>query len=171
MILIPADADGNGYITKDEVLDIVGMFIKFSDPSSQSAPLGDRLKELVVAIFRIFDSNGNGVIEQFELNEILTDIISGITNIVVSLIDYFEPCLLKVRTDCFEIMFLLPSNPACRVFDLNLLSSSWCETKTPNSFILNRTFDLERQKFSLKIRQSFSSALSISNSLFAGASR
>lgn len=109
MISIPADADGNGYITKDEVLDIVGMYIKFMDPSNQSAPLGDRLKELVVAIFRIFDSNGNGVIEQFELNEILTDIISGITNIVASLIDYFEPCLLKVRTDCcFEIYVSAP---------------------------------------------------------------
>ncbi len=96
MVSIPADADGNGYITKSEVLDIVSMLIKFGDSSNQSIPLGDRLKDLVVAFFRMFDANGNGVIEQFELNEIFTDIISGVANIVAALIDYFEPCILKV---------------------------------------------------------------------------
>ena len=58
--------------------------------------MGDRLKEIVVAFFRIFDSNGNGIIEQFELNEILTDLISGAANTLASLVDHFEPYILKV---------------------------------------------------------------------------
>ena len=41
----------------------------------------DRLKDIVDGFFRVFDSNGNGVIESFELNEIVSDIISGITTI------------------------------------------------------------------------------------------
>ena len=58
--------------------------------------MGDRLKDIVVAFFRIFDSNDNGIIEQFELNEILTDLISGVANILASLVDHFEPYILKV---------------------------------------------------------------------------
>ena len=59
--------------------------------------MSDRLKDAVVAFFRIFDSNGNGIIEQFELSEIFTDIISGIANTLAALIDHFEPGILKAR--------------------------------------------------------------------------
>ena len=91
-----ADADGNEYITKDEVTTIMSLFVKLADPANQNLPMGDRLKEIVVAFFRIFDSNGNGIIEQFELNEILTDLISGAANTLASLVDHFEPYILKV---------------------------------------------------------------------------
>ena len=74
----------------------MSLFVKLADPANQNLPMGDRLKEIVVAFFRIFDSNGNGIIEQFELNEILTDLISGVANILASLVDHFEPYILKV---------------------------------------------------------------------------
>ena len=76
----------------------MNIFIKLSDPSNQNLPMSDRLKDIVVAFFRIFDANNNGIIEQFELNEIVTDVISGIANILASLIDHFEPFILKART-------------------------------------------------------------------------
>ena len=94
--IVLADADGNGYITKDEVTTIISLFVKLADPGNQDLPMGDRLKDIVVAFFRIFDSNGNGIIEQFELNEILTDLISGVANILASLVDHLEPYILKV---------------------------------------------------------------------------
>ena len=74
----------------------MSLFVKLADPANQNLPMGDRLKEIVVAFFRIFDSNGNGIIEQFELNEILTDLICGVANILASLVDHFEPYILKV---------------------------------------------------------------------------
>ena len=74
----------------------MSLFVKLADPANQNLPMGDRLKEIVVAFFRIFDSNGNGIIEQFELNEILTDLISGVANILASLVDHLEPYILKV---------------------------------------------------------------------------
>ena len=80
----------------------MNIFIKLSDPSNQNLPMSDRLKDIVVAFFRIFDANNNGIIEQFELNEIVTDVISGIANILASLIDHFEPFILKARTASFH---------------------------------------------------------------------
>jgi hypothetical protein len=90
-----ADADGNGYIMKDEVTAIASMFIKLTDPSIQKLAIKDCLDEMSVAFFRVFDSNGNGIIEQFELNDILTDVISGFANIVASLLCHFEHTILQ----------------------------------------------------------------------------
>jgi Ca2+-binding EF-hand superfamily protein len=90
-----ADADGNGYIMKDEVIAIASIFIKFTDPSIQKLAMKDCLDEITGAFFRVFDSNGNGIIEQIELNEILTDVISGFANIVSSLLCHFEPTILQ----------------------------------------------------------------------------
>ena len=60
---------------------IVNAFIKLADPAYQNLPLRDRLKDIVEGLFRVFDSNGNGVIESFELNEIVSDVITGIAGI------------------------------------------------------------------------------------------
>ena len=91
---LPADADGSGYITKEEVTSILSIFFKLS-ASSSNMPMNERLKDAVAAFFRIFDSNGNGIIEQFELSEIFSDVITGIANTIAALIDHFEPFILK----------------------------------------------------------------------------
>jgi hypothetical protein len=93
-------------------MSIVSIFLKLnpSDPET----LSKSVKDAIMAFFRFFDSNGNGIIEQFELSEIFTDIISGIANILASLIDHFEPFILKARdTD--------PAYPAFH-FDSSLLN-------------------------------------------------
>jgi hypothetical protein len=90
------DSDGSGFISKDEVFVVVNAFIKLADPACQELPMRDRLKDIVDGFFRVFDSNGNGVIESFELNEIVSDFISGITTIITTVIDYLEPHFLKV---------------------------------------------------------------------------
>jgi hypothetical protein len=74
---------------------IVNAFIQLADPTYQNLPIRDRLKGIVEALFRVFDANGNGIIEPFELNEILTDVISGVVNILTTLIDILEPHFLK----------------------------------------------------------------------------
>ena len=74
----------------------VKMFIKLADPAYSSKPLSERISSIVEAFFRVFDSNGNGIIELFEVNEILVDVISGIAGIICTLVDHFEPYLLKV---------------------------------------------------------------------------
>ena len=76
---------------------IVNAFIKLADPAYQNLPMRDRLKDIVEGLFRVFDANGNGIIESFELNEILSDVISGIAGIVTTVIDYLEPHFLKVN--------------------------------------------------------------------------
>jgi hypothetical protein len=73
------------------------MLVKLTDSSYQSQPVGERLQSIVEAFFRVFDSNGNGVIELFEVNEILSDMVSGVAFILCALVDHFEPYLLKVR--------------------------------------------------------------------------
>jgi hypothetical protein len=93
-----SDSDGNGYISNDEAMACVRMFVKLTDSSYQSQPVGERLQSIVEAFFRVFDSNGNGIIELFEVNEILSDVVSGVAAIVCALVDHFEPYLLKVCT-------------------------------------------------------------------------
>ena len=83
---------------------IVYAFIQLADPTYQNLPIRDRLKGIVEALFRVFDANGNGIIEPFELNEILTDVISGVVNILTTLIDILEPHFLKAD----EMPLLLP---------------------------------------------------------------
>ena len=83
---------------------ILRISVKLIDLSNQSIPMSDRLKDLVVPFFRIFDSNGNGVIEQLEMNEILTDVVSGVANILGSLLDSFEPICLKVRIPEIQVL-------------------------------------------------------------------
>jgi Ca2+-binding EF-hand superfamily protein len=75
---------------------IVSAFIKLADPAYQNLPLRDRLKDIVEGLFRVFDSNGNGIIEIFELNEIISDVISGIAGIIATVIDCLELHFLKV---------------------------------------------------------------------------
>ena len=75
---------------------IVNAFIQLADPAYQNLPMRDRLKDIVEGLFRVFDTNGNGIIESFELNEIISDVISGIAGIIATVIDYSEPHLLKV---------------------------------------------------------------------------
>ncbi len=67
----------------------VSMFVKLSDPDYQAQPVAERLQSIVFAFFRVFDSNGDGIIELFEVNEILSDFVSGIAAIVSSLVDHF----------------------------------------------------------------------------------
>jgi Ca2+-binding EF-hand superfamily protein len=93
------DADGSGFISKDEVMAIVNAFIKLADPAYQNLPMRERLKDIVEGLFRVFDSNGNGIIESFELNEIVSDVVSGIATIVATVIDYLEPHFLKEPLD------------------------------------------------------------------------
>mmetsp|Transcript_34654 Transcript_34654/g.72669 ORF Transcript_34654/g.72669 Transcript_34654/m.72669 type:complete len:769 (-) Transcript_34654:316-2622(-) len=93
------DADGSGFISKDEVMVVVNAFIQLADPAYQNLPMRDRLKGIVEGLFRVFDTNGNGIIESFELNEIVSDVISGIANILTTLIDYLEPHFLKEPLD------------------------------------------------------------------------
>ncbi len=76
---------------------IVNAFIKLADPAYQTLPMRDRVKDIVEGLFRVFDSNGNGIIESFELNEIFSDVISGIAGIVATVIDCLEPHFLKVH--------------------------------------------------------------------------
>jgi hypothetical protein len=76
---------------------VVDAFIKLSDPAYQNLPMRDRLKGIVEGLFRVFDTNGNGIIEPFELNEILADVVAGIANILTTLTDYLESVLLKVK--------------------------------------------------------------------------
>ncbi len=96
VVTCTSDADGSGFISKDEVMAVVGAFIQLADPAYQNLPMRDRLKSIVEGLFRAFDSNGNGIIESFELNEIVSDVITGIANILTTLIDYMEPHFLKV---------------------------------------------------------------------------
>ncbi len=79
---------------------IISAVIKLFDTAYQELPMRDRLKEIVQGFFRVFDSNGDGVIEAFELNEIVTDVITGLANILVAMIDFLEPQLLKVTVPC-----------------------------------------------------------------------
>ncbi len=74
----------------------VSMFVKLSDPAYQAQPVAERLQSIIFAFFRVFDSNGDGVIELFEVNEILSDFVSGVAAIFSSLVDHFQPYLLKV---------------------------------------------------------------------------
>ncbi len=97
-----SDSDGNGYISQAEAMACVRMFVKLTDSSYQSQPVGERLQSIVEAFFRVFDSNGNGTIELFEVNEILSDLVSGVAAIVCALVDHFEPDLLKVCPLGFE---------------------------------------------------------------------
>jgi hypothetical protein len=77
-------------------LAVVNAFIKLADPVYEKLPISDRLKEIVEGFFRVFDSNGNGIIEPLELNEIISDVISGIATILTTVIDHLEPHFLKV---------------------------------------------------------------------------
>jgi hypothetical protein len=81
----------------------IRMFVMLSDPVYQAQPVGERIQSIVSAFFRIFDSNGNGIIEVFEVNEILSDVVSGIATIISSLVNHFEPYLLKVH---FQNLFV-----------------------------------------------------------------
>jgi hypothetical protein len=76
---------------------VVNAFIKFTDYEYQKLPMRDRLKDIVDGMFRAFDSNGNGILEPFELNEIVSNAISVIATIITTMIDYLEPHLLKVN--------------------------------------------------------------------------
>jgi hypothetical protein len=76
---------------------VVNAFVQLSDPAYQNLPMRDRLKGIVEGLFRVFDTNGNGIIEPFELNEIISDVIAGISNILTALTDYLESELLKVK--------------------------------------------------------------------------
>jgi hypothetical protein len=76
---------------------IVNAFIKLADPAYQNLPMPERLKNIVEGLFRVFDSNGNGIIESFELNEIISDVVSGIATIIATVIDYLEPHFLTVN--------------------------------------------------------------------------
>jgi hypothetical protein len=72
------------------------MFVILTDSSYQSQPVGERLQSIIEAFFRVFDSNGNGIIELFEVSEILSDLVSGVASILCALVDHFEPYLLQV---------------------------------------------------------------------------
>ncbi len=75
---------------------VVNAFVQLADPAYQNLPMRDRLKGIVEGLFRALDTNGNGIIESFELNEIVSDLITGIANIATTLIDYMEPHFLTV---------------------------------------------------------------------------
>ncbi len=89
-----ADVQGSGMVAKDDIMAIVNVFIQLAD---RELPVRDRLKGLVVALFRVFDTNGNGTIESLDINEIISDIISGIASILTSVIVGMEPELLKAN--------------------------------------------------------------------------
>ena len=74
---------------------IVSPFIQLTDPAYQNIPMRDRLKGIVEELFRSFDSNGDGIIESFELSEMVSDVVAGITSILISLANYLESELLK----------------------------------------------------------------------------
>jgi hypothetical protein len=76
---------------------VVNAFIKLSDTAYQKLPMRDRLKDIIEGFFRVFDSNGNGIIESFELSEIVSDGISGIATITATVIDCLEPQFLKAN--------------------------------------------------------------------------
>jgi hypothetical protein len=75
----------------------ITMLVKFLDPVYQAESIVERIQSIVSAFFRVFDSNGNGIIELFEVNEILSDVVAGIANIISSLVTHLEPYLLKVH--------------------------------------------------------------------------
>jgi hypothetical protein len=100
---------------------IVNAFIKLADPAYQNLPMRERLKDIVEGLFRVFDSNGNGIIESFELNEIVSDVVSGIATIVATVIDYLEPHFLKVNDP--------PYLPV--VFSSTTSALFWCEPSDP----------------------------------------
>jgi hypothetical protein len=85
---------------------IINVFIQLADPAYEKNPIRDRLKGIVEGLFRVFDTNKNGIIEQFELNEIFSDVISGIANVLISLTDYLESQLLQVHVySLFSLRF------------------------------------------------------------------
>ncbi len=90
---------------------VVNAFIQLADPAYQNLPMRDRLKVIVEGLFRAFDTNGNGIIESFELNEIFSDVITGIANILTTLIDYLEPHFLKVDAPS-ALLLKISSAPA-----------------------------------------------------------
>ena len=76
---------------------IINAFIKLADAGYETLPMRERLKDIVERLFRVFDSNGNGIIESFELNEIVSDVISGVATIIETVIAHLEPHFLEVN--------------------------------------------------------------------------
>ena len=116
-----SDSDGNGYISKIETMACVRMFVKLTDSSYQSQPAGERFQSIIEAFFRVFDSNGNGIIEIFEVNEILSDLVSGVAAIVCSVVDHFEPYLLNVRSFALKNSSEVPSEQTFKLKNLSLV--------------------------------------------------
>ncbi len=77
----------------------------FTDGRLRDIPISDRARVVAESFFRVFDANGNGVIEVSEVHEIISDIISGLVSALISLIDHFEPVLVKV-----SVTYLSASN-------------------------------------------------------------
>jgi hypothetical protein len=84
---------------------VMKMFIHLGDPAYQSRPLYERVGGIAEALFRVFDANGNGLIELFEVNEILSDVISGVAGVLCVLIDHFEPYILKEPLDAITRIY------------------------------------------------------------------
>jgi hypothetical protein len=107
---------------------IINAYVQLTDPAYQNIPIRDRLKGIVEGVFRVLDTNGNGLIESFELSEIVSDVITGVASILTALLDYMESELLKVNR------FHSPSHP---LLSVHLLHSHLSTLRVPNNDMLH----------------------------------
>jgi len=99
------DADRSGSISTEEARACVRTVFLFTDGRLRDIPISDRARVVAESFFRVFDANGNGVIEVSEVHEIISDIISGLVSALISLIDHFEPVLVKEPLDFITKVF------------------------------------------------------------------
>ncbi len=101
LTFLPADSDRNGTISIEEAMACIKMILLFTDSRFSEIPMLERVRVVMESFFRVFDANGNGVIEAGEVHAIITDLNSGLIALLTSLIDNFEPLTIKVSQVAF----------------------------------------------------------------------
>jgi Ca2+-binding EF-hand superfamily protein len=78
------DQDGSGTISKEEVV------ISFGSIFSGGPDSGPNMKLFVPAVFRMIDENQNGSIEAVEVQPLLTEVITSVAKVLLSVIGELE---------------------------------------------------------------------------------